>query len=106
MLRAYLCDALDFDGDAARQRARLDRGACRKGCREVCGVHLVHRGEIVDVAQVHVALDDVIERRARGLENRPEVFEYTSCLRARIPSLQTPGSWINWSLSGDENEVS
>src|SRR5256885_8046509 len=106
MLRPYFRDALDLHGNAARQRAGLDRGARRKWRREVGLVDLVHRREVIDVAQVHVALDDVIERRARRLENRPQVFEYTFCLCAYIPQLPSPGSWIHRTLAGNEHEVS
>ncbi len=61
LLSSLLRDALDLDGDAARKRARLDRGACGKRRREERLVNLVHPGEIVDIAKINIALEDVIE---------------------------------------------
>src|SRR5688572_30721737 len=61
--------ALDLDGDAAGERAGLDGRAGRVGRREHRLVDLVHRLEVLDVAEVDVDLHDLLERAARRLED-------------------------------------
>src|SRR5206468_12316373 len=48
-----------------------------------------------DMAKVHVALDAVIERRARRLEDRPQVLKDTPGLRPYVAELELPGEGID-----------
>src|SRR5437773_4610058 len=90
----FLRDALDLDGDAAGERAGLDRGARREGRLEVGRVDLVHRREVVDVLQIDVALDDLVERRARRLEDRLDVLERLAGFLPNVAHLLLAGRGI------------
>ena len=84
-------DDVDLDARVLRQPRDLDGRARRaRAPRSSVAVDLVHRGEVVHVRQEDRGPDDVIERRARGLEDAPRFWKTRRvCARCR-PSTICP----------------
>src|SRR5436190_15787148 len=69
-IRSDDCDRLDLDERAGRELRDLDRRAGGRRLTDVLRVDLVHPGEVVEVLEEHRRLDELVERRARRLEDR------------------------------------
>ena len=65
-------------------KLRLDGSPRRFVFAEKLRVYAVHFREIRDVAQEHGALDDVAQRRARGLENPLDIRERQARLKFNV----------------------
>jgi len=91
--------------DAGDGEARDDGGARRLGGAEELGVDGVHGGEIVAVAEIDAALDDVGEGGAAAFEQDPDVVQRLASLGRDIAGDHLLGGGIDRDLPGDEDEI-
>ena len=97
-------DRLDLDERAGRQGRHLERGARRRLVADVLRVDLVHAGEVVEVLEEDSRLDELVQTRARGLEDRPEVRKDLLRLLADRASHELRVTGLERHLAGDEYE--
>src|ERR1700753_1418011 len=69
-------DAVYLDVKAAFPRKNVDEDACGRILREIASVDPVDRAEFFDGGTIHVALEDVFERRSRRLQTQFHLFEH------------------------------
>ena len=77
-LNLRLCDTLNLNHRAISRRNGLQARARWHRLREEINVHLIHSGEVLHVGEIHVVLDNLLERRAGKLEDLLQVLENCS----------------------------
>src|ERR1039457_1880504 len=80
-------------------------GARRLGGGEELGVDGVHGGEIVAVAEIDAALDDVGEGGSAAFEQDPDVVQRLASFGRDIAGDHLLGGGIDRDLPGDEDEI-
>src|SRR5260221_5438145 len=104
-IRSDDCDRLDLDERARWQLRDLDRRPGRRGGADVLCVHLVHPCEIIEVLQEDRRLDDLVERRAGCLEDRPQICEELLGLGADLAALKVLVPRLEGELARNEDEA-
>ena len=86
------------------QGGNTDGGAGRVRLFEVCAHDLVDLGEMAQVSQEDVQLDDVLERTTSGFSYRLQVFEYLNGLGFKTFN-QFHGFWVQRDLTGHVDSI-
>ena len=68
-------------------------------------VHLIHRGEIVDIGQKDRRANNRRKAKASGGQKRAQVVHHAACTRRDIACDQLSGFRIDWNLPGHEKEL-
>ena len=97
-------DDFDLNKRVLGQTGHLDRAAGRiVAFGEESRVHLVHRAEVVHVAQEHGGLDNGIHAQAGGLQDRLDIGQ--GLLRLLLDALgERAGRGIDGQLAGSDDQ--
>ena len=99
-------DRVDLHPRVFRQARHLHGRARGERLREIGGVDLVHRGEIVHVGEKDRRADHVGEGQAAGFQQRADVVEHTPRLRRDVAVDHLPCRRIERDLPGHEQHLS
>src|SRR5207302_9654272 len=115
------CDDFELNSDRRRQRAGLDRRACRIWCavpgKVLCVKFIVGREILFHVRQEHGDIDNVVPNRTSVFEYETHIFKHGTTLRFDIIA-DDVARWVErdaryflaaalaWSDAGKEQKIS
>src|SRR5512140_1616520 len=98
-------DDLDLDPGIESQPGHADGRSRRRVGWEELAVDLVHRGEVVELAQVDGRLHDVAVVEPDGAEHSPDVLQHLPCLGPDPARDRAGGAWLVADLAREEHEA-